>query len=155
MEPECLLSRSQESATWPYSEPGQSSPWLPKGILKIYFDIILPCTLLSSKWRLFPRLPDQTLKHLSSPHTCSDAAPISFSWSAHLSNIWRAVQKMQLLSSRTVTSSLLGPNIFLSTLFSKILSIYFYLTVKTNFHTHTKQRPTQSSVHLNLLILFY
>ena len=80
-------------------------------------------------------------------------SPSHSSWSAHLTNSWRAVQKMQLLFSSTVTSSLLGPNIFLSTLFSNTLIIYFSLTVKPNFHTHTKQRPTQSSVRLNPLNL--
>jgi hypothetical protein len=46
-------------------------------ISRIRVNIILPCTPLSSKWRLFASLPDQSLKHLSSPHMCFDAPPIS------------------------------------------------------------------------------
>ena len=38
------------------------------------------------------------------------------------------------------TSSLLGPNILLSTLFSDTLSLRFSLMSATKFHTHTKQQ---------------
>ena len=39
-----------------------------------------------------------------------------------------------------ITSSLLGPNILLNTLFSNTLSLRSSLNVRTKFHTHTKQQ---------------
>jgi hypothetical protein len=42
------------------------------------------------------------------------------------------------MQSSPATSSLLGPNILLSTLFSDTLSVCSSLCVRVQFHTHTK-----------------
>ena len=52
MEPESALSRLQELANCPYSEPYQSSPCPPSYFLNIHFNIILPPMVGSSKWSL-------------------------------------------------------------------------------------------------------
>jgi hypothetical protein len=47
---------------------------------------------------------------------------------------------MQFICKSTVTFYLLGPNIFLSIIFSKTLSLYSSFDMKKKFHTHTKQQ---------------
>jgi hypothetical protein len=80
------------------------------------------------------------------------------SWSAHLSNIWWVIQKMHL-SSSTVTSSLLGPNILLSTLFSNTPQHIFRLHSKNQLpHPHktaayTKFRTFESFKPYNPFVL--
>ena len=49
-----------------------------------------------------------------------------------------------------VTSSLLGPNILLNTLFSNILSYAPSSMWATKFHTHTKRKAKLYSVYLNI-----
>jgi len=53
MQPESLLSYSQETATVPYSEQHESSPHLRSCSFKIRFNIILPSTA-SLQSCLFP-----------------------------------------------------------------------------------------------------
>jgi len=45
-----------------------------------------------------------------------------------------------IFSSLLLISSLLNPNIFLSTLFSDTFSLCSSLSVRDNLHTHTKDR---------------
>jgi hypothetical protein len=42
--------------------------------------------------------------------------------------------------------SLLGPDMFLSTLFSNTLSLCSSLTVRDKFHTHTKQQAIKENI---------
>ena len=59
-------------------------------------------------------------------------------------NIWWEVQTMKLVimqfSPAPCYFPLLGPNIFLSTLFWSILSLQSPLNMKTKFNTHAKQQ---------------
>jgi hypothetical protein len=48
-----------------------------------------------------------------------------------------------------ITSSLLGPNILLNTLFPNTLSLRFSLNVSDRFHTQTKQQAKLYSVYIN------
>jgi len=47
--------------------------------------------------------------------------------------------KLIIMQSSPATSSLLGPNILLNTLFSDTLNLCSFLSV-TKFHTHTKKK---------------
>ena len=122
MEPEGSLLHLQEPATCPYPEPDQSRLFSPIPLPAIHFNIILPFTPGSSKWSLTLRFPHQNPVCTSPlPYMGYMPHPSHSSWFGHLNNIWWAVQIIQLFP---VTSSLLCPNILLSTLFSNTLSLH-------------------------------
>ena len=127
MEPEGSLPHSQESSKRPYLEADQSSPCPPFHLLKIHFNI-RPSMPGSSKCSLSLRFPRQNpVCTCPLPHTCCIPHPSNSSWFDHPNNIWRGVQIIKLLimlfSPFPVTSSVLGPNIVLSTVFSNTLSL--------------------------------
>ena len=136
MEPEGSLPHSQEPAACPYSEPDQSTPChIP--LLENPFNIILPSTPGSSQWSLSLRFPYQNPLHTSLSYTCYMSCPSQSSFFDRPNNIWWGVQTIKLLimefSPLRVASSLLAPNILLSTLFSDTLS---QLNRQTNTCTH-------------------
>jgi len=90
--------------------------------LKFHFYIILPSKPRPSKWALSLRSPHQN-RVCTSPisHTCHMPRPLYSSWFDH-----------SLLHS-PVTSFRLGPDIFLSNIFSKPLSLCSSLTVRDRF----------------------
>jgi hypothetical protein len=104
-------------------------------LLKIHFNIILPSTPRSSKWPLSIRSPHQNhVRTYLVPHTCHMPRPSHSFRFNHPSNIWWGVQtkRSPLYSGfhTPVTSSVLGPNILLSTLFSNTLSLCSSLNVR-------------------------
>jgi hypothetical protein len=123
--PQGSLPYSQVPATCPYPEPAWSSPYTHAPFPEDASNIILPSTPGSPEWSPSLRFPYQNPVYastLSIRATCP-ARHI------HLDLIVRTVLYRSLSSSlcsflhSLVTSSLLGQNIVLNTLFSKILSL--------------------------------
>ena len=104
-------------------------------LLKVHFNIILLSTPGSNMWSLLFRSSHQNTE-CTSPVSCTGHMPSSFhsSWFGHPNSAWCAVQILKLLVMQSsppppVTSSPLGPNIFLRTLVSNTLNFRFSLSV--------------------------
>ena len=126
--------------------------------LKIHLIILPSSTPGSFKWSLSLRFPHQNPVYASPPHTCYMPRPSHSSRFGHPNNKW--VRNNTSLSSSScsflrspVTSSLLGPYILLSTLFSNTLSLRASLNVSDQVsHPLQNKRENYSSVYLNLYI---
>ena len=128
METEGSLSYAQEPVPKSYREPDQShsipshpTSWRSISMLSFHLSLGIQSGLFSSGLHpdpvCFPPLP----------HTCYMLRPYHSSRFDHPTNIWRGVQIVKLLICSIlhsiVTSFVLGPNVFLSALFSNALSL--------------------------------
>ena len=145
MEPKGSLPLSQQPATCPYPEPAQSSPYPTSHFQKVHLNIILLCMPGSSKWSLSLRFPDKNPVYTSPlPDTCYMPRPYHlsrFDDPKILDEQYRSLSSSlcSFLHS-PVTSSLLGPNILLNTIFSNTLSLSSSLNVSDQVsHTYKKQ----------------
>ena len=140
MEPEGSLPHSKVPATCPYPEPVRFTPCPTSHFMKIHLNIILPSTAWVSQVVFFPQVsPPKSCIRLSSSHTRYMPRPSHSFRFYHPNNIWWAVQiikQYRSLSSSIcsllhsfIISSLLGPNIPLSNLFSNTLSFLSSLSV--------------------------
>jgi len=134
MEPESSLPHSQVPVTCPCPESDQSSPFshIP---LPEHLNIILPSIAGSSNLSLSFRFPHQNPVYtFPFPHTCYVPRPFHSRFDDP-NNIGRVVLSSSLCSflHSSVVSSLIGPNILLSILFSEILSLRSSLNVSNQF----------------------
>ena len=124
MEPLGSLLHSQQPTICPIPEPDQSIPFL-----KIHFNISLPYTPRSSKWSLSLKSPHQNAVCNSPvPHMCHMTCPSHSSSFDHPNNIWwgstdHKAPRYVFFSTTPISLSLLGPNIFFSTLLSNTLKL--------------------------------
>jgi len=145
MEPESLLPHTNVPTTCPYPEPARSSSYPISHFLKIHLNIILPSTPGSPKWSFSLRFPQQ-----SPVYTSPLIHPRYMPRPSNSSQFYRLTiygEQYRSLSSSLcsfphppVTSSLLGPSILLSTLFSNTSAYVPPSMCATKFHTHTEQQ---------------
>ena len=110
---------------FPYPEPAQSSPCLTSHFLKTHLIIIFHLFLGLPSGFIPSGFPTKTL-YQASPLTNTRymSRPSHSSRFYHSKNIGWGVEVIKLINIHSpVTSSLLGPNILLSTLFSNTLSL--------------------------------
>jgi len=155
MEPEGSLPHPQVPVTCPYPKPARSRPYSPTThFLKINLNIILPSTTGSPKGFLSFRLHHQNPMYASPlPHTCHMPHPSDSSRFYHPEKMGE--QHRPLSSSLRSfiqylgTSSLLGPNILLDTLFLNTLSLRCSLNVNDKVsHPHKTTGKNYISLHL-------
>ena len=156
MEPGSSLPHSQVPATCPYPEPDYPVHTLTSHFLKIHLNVILTSTPGSSKWSLTFRFPHQNPVYTST-------LPIRATYPTHLilDLITRTIlgEECRSLSSSLcsflhspLTSSLLGPNILLSTLFSDTLSLSFSYVSEQVSHPY---KTTRKIIGLCILIFIF
>ena len=118
----------------PFREPDQSSPCPLSQLLKIHFILSSHLGLGSSNWSLSLRFPHQNpVCNFPQSQTSHMPRPSQSCLFVHPHLIWRGVQIIKFfimcLLQSPVTSSYLDTNIFLSTLFSNILSLCSSLNI--------------------------
>jgi hypothetical protein len=130
--PEGSLPCSQEPSTGLYAEPDWSSPYHPfslRSILILSTHLLLGLRSALSFW-LSHQYP---IWIPLLPHSSYMFCPTHPPWLHHSNYVWWEVQVMKLIMQfppSPVTSSLFGPKILLSTLFSNTVSLYSSLNVR-------------------------
>ena len=113
-------------------------------VLKIQLNTILPPLHGSSKWSVSLRFPHQKPAYTSLlPHRCYTTRPSNSPWFDHrkiLGEEYRSLSSpfCSFLNSH-VTSSLLGPNILLSTAYVKSVRTLFILSTSPIFYKFSKK----------------
>jgi len=133
MEPEGSLPYSRVPANSFYPEPSRSTPYPTSHCLKIHFNIILPSTPGSYKRSLSLMFPHQNPVYASLPPTRATGPAhliLDFITRKILGEEYRSLSSpLCSFLHYLVTSSRLGPNILLNTIFPNTLSLCFSLNV--------------------------
>jgi hypothetical protein len=131
MEPEGSITNSRVS-TLSQTNPGHITPSHLSKIHQLYYSSTYVLVFLVVTFPL--AFPPIIYKRSSSPHTCYMTRPSHPPRLDYSNYTWRRVQITKLLVMQflhsPVTSSLFGPNILLSTLFSNTLSLCSSLNVR-------------------------
>ena len=114
----------------------------PSDFLNTCFNIIIPSMPSSSQWSVLLTSSHQNpVCNSPDPNMCHMPLPSHSFWFNHPSDSWWRAQIIKLLVLLSfhppVILSLLGPYIFVSTLFSAYVPTSMW---ETKFHTHTKQQ---------------
>jgi hypothetical protein len=144
---------SPEPVIWPHSEPELSIPCpLPSYFLKIHFTFTFPYKTRSSKVSLSLRF--FCLNPVWTSFPCTTHGPLHSSWfdCTVFGEEWGR-QSLWNVLWLTVTSSLLGPNIFLNTLFLKTFRLCSSLRVTPSLTPVQNNWQNYFSLCLNLHIL--
>ena len=136
--------------TCPYSEPDQSNPFPPIHFLKINFHINLSFKLRSYKLLSFLRLPHENLVR-TYPLPIRATCPVHLIFLDLITRLifveeWHFINSWLCHFQPPVTSSLLGSNMSMSTLFSKTLILSTFLGV-----TDKCSRPDKTTKGRTLL----
>jgi hypothetical protein len=152
MEPEGSLPHSQVPATFPYSEPARSCSCPTSHFLKIRLSIILQSTPGSFMCSLTLRFPHQNPVY-ASPLPLRSTCPaylilFDFITRTIFGEDYRSFSSSlcSFLHS-PVTSSLLGPNILLNTLFSNPQPTFLPQYERPSFTSIQKNRQNCSSLY--------
>jgi len=124
---------------------------------KMYSGIVLSSTPRSSEWSFPLGFPARNFMHFSSFPCVLHPRPSHTSWFDHPNDIWWSIHVMKLIiisfMQPPATSSLLGPNILLSTLFSNTVSLCCSLSMRDQVsHPY---RTTDNAVVLDTLNLSF
>ena len=151
-EPKGSLPHSQASATCLYPGPAQSSPHT--HILENHPNIIRPSTPRSPQWSPSLRFPHQDPIHpLSLPirATCpAHLILLDFITRTILGEEYKSFRSLYNSLHSPVTSSPLGPNILLNSIFSKTLS--FLSSRNVSDHVSHPYKTTGKIIVLYILI---
>ena len=156
MEPDNSSPHSQVPANCPYPEPDQSSHNSKLHFLKIRLNIVLPSIPGSPKWSRSLRFPYTPL--LSSICATSPAHLLLHYLITRtiLDEQYRSLSSsLYSFLHSPVTSSLLGPNISLNTLFSNTLSLLSSLNVRCHKLKVCKVKPNHCDSYNVLFIYGY
>jgi len=120
----------KQTNTYPFPDPDQSTRFPPSHLLKIHFHIVLPSIPRFCVVSFYQVSPPKLWVHHSFPPYVPHVLSISLFFIDNPNYICWGVELIMQSSPPPLTSSLLGPNIFVSTLFSNMFGLCFYFSVR-------------------------